>query len=250
MDIDPLAGVQPNVETNKLFQMVSEVVSVVGFVVSLLALVTGGSSAILSALFMSTVAVRHVTETIRAVCPKFEIEAGIMDRVRSCHHAYHLATVILFAMTGICPLLYIVVYVISFARSCISVVCDRVPLGEYEKLCRQVMRALSSSSIQIAEICIELLLKIELIYDVWSDCRFGTLLALFGYIFLFMMSELANKESNSWFWDSVLIGLREIAAKNAETFGPQLEKFVDTIDDWRTELARLFPGKELKVHLH
>ena len=251
MDIDPGMPQAMNVETNRLFKTISEMVCVVGLAVSMLALVTSGQnqSPFVTSLFLSTVAVRHLVDAVKVVCPKFVIEADIVERVILCPDMHYLAVMVLFAVAGICPLLYIVLYLFYFAFGGATFICEKVCVGAYEQVGRQVTNVISSPVVQVAPTYIEIALGLQLLVIALFDFRLMTLVALFGYVFLILLFNFANNELHSRIWSTISIRLREVAAQNAETFGPKLENFIDKVTEWGTEAAKLYPQKELKVHL-
>jgi hypothetical protein len=64
-----------------------------------------------------------------------------------------------------------------------------------------------------------------------------------------MLFNFSSSEIHSRVWKVVGTFLMDVAAKNADTFGPWLENLVNKIGEFGTAAAKLYPAKQVKVHL-
>jgi hypothetical protein len=96
---------------------------------------------------------------------------------------------------------------------------------------------------------IEVGLCFELAWNAIIQFTISAWFTLFVYIVWLVAFNFASSEVHVRVWARVSLLAREFAARHAETFGPFIDKIVDRIGEFGGAIAKMYPGKELKVHL-
>ena len=236
-----------NLDTN----MIVDGISCFGFLVSLIFLINSSSSFLYIFFVISIVSVHAILFT-RSVFPNFQVEVDIAQRLVLCSDFHYLTIALLFFVSKVCPLSYIFLYVLLFGVRAFSFVVKYIlPLtpAKDSPIVDNIKEIIANPLVIKLPSYVEIVLAIQLFINAFIDFRLMTWVSFLVYAFWILIFNFANNEIHSKIWTSASIWLREYAAKNAETFGPQLEVVVDKITEFANVVAQFYPTKELKVHL-
>lgn len=236
-----------NLDTNSIV----DGISCFGFLVSLIYLIKS-SSATLYFLFVISIVSIHTILFVKSVFPHFNVEKDIAQRLVLCSDFHYLTIAILFFISKVCPYSYIVLYILLFAVRAFSFVVNKIiPLtnAKNNSIVDAINEIITNPLFIKLPSYVEIILAIQLLINAIIDFRLMTWVSCIAYAFWILIFNFANNEVHSKIWTSASIWLREYAAKNAETFGPQLETAVDKITEFANVVAQFYPTRELKVHL-
>ncbi|OHT16684.1 hypothetical protein TRFO_41645 [Tritrichomonas foetus] len=250
----------PSLQTkqlNKILDICIEGSSLAGFVFSLLQLFTLGasSSSFFYVLFVSSVFSYHTLSIVKSVFPRFTVEAGFKEKLFLCGDVHYLTIAALFLLTGICPLLYIISYLIIFGVKGISfVIKTLIPMLNNPSLSEnpaidQIEMLISQPIITLVASFCEILLVIQLLFIALFDFRPLTWICLITYALWQLAFLFSTNDGHSRAWTIMATSLRELAAKNSETYGPQLDSVLDKIGDFGKTTTQWYPSHDLKIHL-
>lgn len=226
-------------------------ISCFGFLVSLLYLIQSSSTS-LYILFVISIVSTHTILFIRSVFPRFQVEKDIAQRLVLCSDFHYLTIAVLFFVSKVCPFSYIFLYILLFGVRAFSFVVSTIlPLAKikHNPIVDNINEVITSPLVIKLPSYVEIVLALQLLINAIIDFRLMTWISCIAYAFWILIFNFANNEIHSKIWTSASIWLREYAAKNAETFGPQLETIVDKITEYANVVAQFYPTRELKVHL-
>jgi hypothetical protein len=241
--LDPVAS--RSVE--KFLSIFLDFSSFIGLVMTVVTLLNSAST-LSHILFLTSIGVLHTVGTIRIACPKYELEAGLGKRLLLCPDLHYLTILAIITINRSCPFLYVILYGFFFAARAAICAVDRLKIGS--EYARDWVRKLVTGSI-FASIpsYIEIGLCLELLWNALVEFTLFAWFTLFVYIGWLILFNFASSEIHVRVWARVSLFMREIAAKHADTVGPLIERIVDQIGAFGAAAAKMYPGKELKVHL-
>jgi hypothetical protein len=241
--LDPVAS--RTVE--KLLGVFLDCSSLIGFVMTLATLINS-SNILIHVLFLTSITVVHAISTIPLVCPRYEVEAGLMKRLLICPDVHYLTILVIFLFNGSCPFLYVILYGYFFAARTATCAVDRLHLGSASAQ-EAVGRLVRGPVFVSIPSYVEIVLCLELAWNAIIQFTVIAWFTLFAYIFWLLAFNFASSEIHARVWATVSLWMRKVAAGHAETFGPLIEKVVDAVGEFGAAAAKMYPGKELKVHL-
>lgn len=248
VEVDVAEETQQQIDTIVLGLV--DIISICGFVFGLLLIFSFGSSKpyyIFFALFYSTVASVHVISLIRSAFPKYEIEADLPKRILLSSDSHYVAVVFIFVFAEISPILFVSLYLFLYSSSILKVVIKI--LGHNNPSTIKLKQMMVNPIYKQIPSYLEIALTFQLFFLALFSMKALTWMAFFVYVIWFLAFNYANDELHVRAWSNIGLFLREIASRNAETFGTQLESFVDKVAEFGNSLSKLYPSKELKVHL-
>jgi hypothetical protein len=241
--LDPL----PSHRIEKLLGIFLDCSAFIGLIMTFITLLYS-SSTLSHILFLASIGVLHTVGAVRIVCPKYELEAGLAKRLLLCPDIHYLTILVVITFNGSCPFLYVVLYGFFFAARTAICAVDRLRIGS-EKARDWVRKLVVGSVFVSVPSYIEIGLCVELIWNALIEFSVIAWFTLFVYIGWLVVFNFASSEVHARVWARVSLFLREIAAKHADTFGPVVERIVDKVGEFGASAAKMYPGKELKVHL-
>ena len=222
-----------------------------GFLISLIFLINSTSTTLYKFFIISIVLV-HAILFVKTVFPHFQIEADIAQRLVLCSDFHYLTIALLFFISKVCPLSYIFLYILLFGvrafSFCFKYILPLTPAND-SPIVDRINEVITSPLIIKLPSYVEIVLEVQLLINAFIDFRIMTWISFIAYSFWILIFNFANNEVHSKIWTSASIWLREYAAQNAETFGPNLEIVVDKVTEFANIVAQFYPTKELKVHL-
>lgn len=253
MDIDEVGGPPNSAEINKILQIIYDVSSILGLIFSfpmIFVCASSESNFLVKAFFWTSIAFFHLISIIRTVFPKFVISADMKERLILCPDVHYFTVMFLFLVSGICPFFYVLLYCLIFAARGIPFMVEQIQLAKTNPVLANRLTGL----LDLPVFCdlpayLEILLGLRLVFLLIFDFCFSTAISVLTYLLWLLLFNYANSEVHARVWSSISIFIREFAAKKADSFGPQLEKFVDRAGEISDKMIKLYPSKELKVHL-
>ncbi|OHT07229.1 hypothetical protein TRFO_01403 [Tritrichomonas foetus] len=244
----------PPRETKEITQninVVADGISVVGLIISVLLLINWESHS-LHVLFDLLCLSFHLFSVIKDIFPNFTVGSNILPKLILCPDFHHLTMCLLFYIAGISSFIHVFMYVIEFGvRSLIFVQNKIIPNTSLHgnPLIDNVMDFIANPFISSLPSYLEIALGFYLLYNSFVNFTLMSWIVLIVYMVWIIAFNFAASEVHSRTWTSVSLWLREFAAQNAETFGPKLELAVDKFSEFANKVAKVYPSKEIKVHL-
>jgi hypothetical protein len=230
------------------FARIVDFTSIVGALTSFLNIFGANQTDII--VFVICVTVLHAFAAIRKLFPNYKLEPSVLKRLVMISDVHYITILLVFSSFAVFPFSYFLLYTVFFTARLLTFVSDRADFLLNTAPIKETARNLLANQIFISiPSYVEIVLGIQLVWGAVRRPSLGTSVPMVVYVGWLMLFNFASSEIHARAWKAVAVFFLEIAAKNAETFGPRLEEIVNWIGEFGAAAAKVYPQKEMKVHL-
>ncbi|KAH0785924.1 hypothetical protein GPJ56_010185 [Histomonas meleagridis] len=207
---------------------------------------------IIQTLFVVSILLYHIANFIFEFISQEE-KVQIGNYLLLNKDVHYASMILLFYMSGKCPIFLVAYYGFSFSIRFIKFIFAQLQkLKEsavQNTFVQVVTQVMAYPAVVMFPTYLEIALTIRVIFIPIFNFRFLTLLSAITYELWIALYNYRMNDSHNRFWSNLSLTLREYAAKNPEPFGMAIESFVEKFSSFVEKISAIYPSKEVKVHL-